>query len=270
MGTQSKVLTPEIEKFVCDHWKSYMDKELHEKILVKFGVNVNPTVIKYLRRRRRWVSENAGAKGKRAGKCEVLLPNAAKSMIAWLCTIMTDRELAELINEKFGRSIKDYQISRWRKNNKIRCGRDSKFKVGMKPTAGVIKKGEHRSRATEFKKGNDNGCSLPVGTEICTMGYWKRKIANPNKWMWRSRWIWEQANPPLKPGEVLIHIDGNTENDSLENLRLTTRNVLGRINTGGRFHNRRIEKDQVDWNKSCILIAEIEQKIVEALRGVYQ
>lgn len=265
MPKKSEIFTAEAEAFVQAHWKSYMDSELAQLLERRLQVKATADQIKGLRLRRRWTAKTKG--GQKAGRCEKLLPQEAKEMVAWLCTTMNDKELAAFVFEKFGIERSPLQISRWRKSNHIHCGRDSKFKKGRPAGPGAIKKGEHRGRGTEFKKGHISNKALPVGSEVFIdkeRGYWKRKIAEPNKWQLRSRWVWEQAHGPLKKGDIVIHIDGNPENDALENLRLINYQILGRLNSNGRFHGRQLEKDSSEWNNACISIACLEQKVLEA------
>lgn len=263
MPKQSEIFTAEAEAFILAHWKSYTDFELSQFLERRLGVKATSDQIKGLRLRRKWTAPRCG--GSRAGRCS-FLPLEAQSLVAWFCPTMRDQELADLLRDKLGLEVAAVKIYRWRKTHHIRNGRDSRWQKGHPPTAGCIKKGEHRSRATEFKKGDISYKALPVGTEVRVdkgRGYWKRKIAEPNKWQVRSRWVWEQANGPLKKGDILIHIDGNPENDSLENLRLINNKVLGRVNSSGRFHGRRIVKDETEWNQACISIACLEQKLLE-------
>lgn len=259
----SEIFTQEAEAFIRDHWKSYTDFELSQFLERRLGIKATSDQIKGLRSRRKWTAEKAG--GSKPGR-NSFLKAEAQDLIAWFCPVMKDQELAGLLRETLGIERTPVQISRWRKTHHIRNGRDSRWQKGHPATSGSIKKGEHRSRATEFKKGDISYKALPVGTEVRVdkgRGYWKRKIAEPNKWQVRSRWVWEQSNGPLKKGDILIHIDGNPENDSLENLRLINNKVLGRVNSSGRFHGRRIVKDETEWNQACISIACLEQKLLE-------
>lgn len=268
MPRQSKNFTPEVEAFIEAKWKHYLDRELAELLLIRFGISVSTDVIKSLRGRRGWVATSPSEVGKRKGRMETLFPYAAKTMIAWLSPIMEDQDIIALIEKQFGLKRSLEQIKRWRHQNHLRNGKDGKFKPGNGPTKGSIKKGEHRGRATEFKKGRPSDNQLPVGTEVFLPRekLWKRKIAEPNKWQLRSRYVWEQANGPLNPGQVLIHIDGDSANDSLENLRVINRKILGRINSSGKHHGLRLEQDNKEWNNALISIAEIQQKIAEGAK----
>lgn len=97
------------------------------------------------------------------------------------------------------------------------------------PCRNIGWRGQHRSRKTEFKKGDNQREQYPVGT-IRTR-FRKRggklqkfiKVAEPNKWALHCRYVWEQAYGPIPQGLLIHHMDRNTLNDSLSNLALVSR-----------------------------------------------
>ena len=85
-------------------------------------------------------------------------------------------------------------------------------------------RGQRRSPATEFKKGNRPQTWVPVGSESKTKGYIRVKVAEPNIWRQRSHIVWEEANDKTLPdGWIVRHIDGNPLNDAPENLKAMPR-----------------------------------------------
>lgn len=83
-------------------------------------------------------------------------------------------------------------------------------------------------RPTMFKPGNVPANHRPVGSERTLDGYVYIKTAEPRTWEPKHRWLWEQHNGKLQAGQVLKFIDGNKNNITLGNLRLTDRqrNIL--------------------------------------------
>ncbi len=64
-----------------------------------------------------------------------------------------------------------------------------------------------------------------MDTKGCTDGYINR-----------SHLVWEAANGRLvEPGEVIHHIDGNTENDVIENLQLMKRGEHSSLHNKGKI-----------------------------------
>jgi len=109
----------------------------------------------------------------------------------------------------------------------------------------------HLSVATEFKKGHRPVNSDSVGTEKKTSsrpgkdpGYWKVKIAEPNVWKFKHRYLWEQAHGPIPKGRALIFIDSNENNCTLENLALLTRAELATLNHQYKFKSAPLEQRQ--------------------------
>ena len=80
------------------------------------------------------------------------------------------------------------------------------------------------SPGTHFKKGFVPQNTLPVGTEVETKGYIRRKIAEPSVWRQRSRIIWEEHHGrPLPEGWIVRHRDGDKLNDDPHNLEAMPR-----------------------------------------------
>ncbi|MFA6487653.1 MAG: HNH endonuclease signature motif containing protein [Sideroxydans sp.] len=78
--------------------------------------------------------------------------------------------------------------------------------------------------ATQFKKGMTPHNHLPVGTTVmATIGYFKTKVAEPNKWKFTHHMKWEEVNGPIPKGMMLEFIDRNRENCDVSNLLLVTK-----------------------------------------------
>lgn len=116
-------------------------------------------------------------------------------------------------------------------------GAASRFKAGQRPWNLAQKMQLHpNSQATQFKKGNVPQTHLPVGTIIVDCdGVQKIKVAEPNKWEYLHRHIWEKANGPVPAGLVLAFKDGNSKNTQLSNLELLDRAQLMARNTIHRY-----------------------------------
>lgn len=71
-----------------------------------------------------------------------------------------------------------------------------------------------------FKKGQMPKNHRPVGSErICAKdGYVIVKIAQPAKWEYKHKWLYEQTHGKLKHGWIVRFVDGNKMNISLDNL----------------------------------------------------
>lgn len=116
------------------------------------------------------------------------------------------------------------------------AGARTRFSKGHAPwNLGI--RGVHMSPATEFKPGHIRGSAArryrPVGAISI-----RRDGANgqPSRWIkvtdegpvqYRyipyARWVWQKERGPIPVGGIVIHMDGDSLNDCVENLRITDR-----------------------------------------------
>lgn len=95
-------------------------------------------------------------------------------------------------------------------------------------------RGIHLSPKTEWKKGQPSDRKMPLGS--VTIRHRKRephprafiKVAEPNTWLPRTKWVWERANGSVPKGMVIHHKDRDPLNDDLSNLVLLTRSEHAR------------------------------------------
>lgn len=148
-----------------------------------------------------------------------------------------NKDLADLINDKFGLNLTAEQIRAYRKNHKlVSSGLTGRFEKGRVPinkgTKGMFNVGGNKG---SFKKGQKPKNYKPVGTErIDRDGYILIKVQDHGTWnqRWRhkSRILWEQAFGQIPKHHALIFKDGNPLNCVLDNLMLVTKNELARMN----------------------------------------
>lgn len=134
------------------------------------------------------------------------------------------KEMSKIIFEKFGYEMPHKNVKSFYQNNKLNSGLDGRFKPGHTPWL----KGKHitfpGSEKTQFKKGNRPKNVLEVGTQILKSdGYLWEKIAEPNKWKQVHKMLWEEAYGEIPAGNVIIFLDGNAQNITLDNLALVSR-----------------------------------------------
>lgn len=107
-----------------------------------------------------------------------------------------------------------------------KCAQTTLFKKNLIPW-NRDKKGIHLSPTSEFKKGIVPENKLPIGSIQIRKGHdgHKRKwikIAEPNKWMLNSRYVYSQYEEILSRN-LIHHSDEDTLNDDPENLEQLTR-----------------------------------------------
>lgn len=115
-----------------------------------------------------------------------------------------------------------------------------------------------KCKATMFKKGNTPYNHRPVGSErLCSDGYMYVKVAEPNKWRMKHHVEWEKHNEPLKKGEMLCFIDGNSQNCAIDNLFLTKKKYAPAIS------RNIMANDSPQLRKSNILLGGIQTEVKE-------
>jgi len=167
--------------------------------------------------------------------------------------------VTELFNRESGKSVSVSQVRAALKNRRIRSGRDGRFKPGhtvyydgpRKPNSGQFKNGEMRGSAQFNYK--------PIGSIRFTRdGYMERKVTDdPNlvparRWVFEHRLIWEAEHGEIPPGHVIVFLDGDPLNITLDNLRCVPRGVLAVMNKRG------LSDTTGEARKAAILACELE------------
>lgn len=219
----------------------------------KFGMNLTETAIKSIRQR-------YGIK--------LTVPRARKGytddQMAYLKELSSqglfNAEITRLFNEKFGTNKTENAIQNIRTKYGIKTTARHSFPKGNVPwNKGMKGWKAPGTERTQFKKGNIPQTYLPIGTEVVDSdGYVKVKIADPNKWEYKHRLIWEKHHGrPVPPGHAVIFGDGDKRNLDPDNLLLVSRAQLVRINQSG------LIKNDARLTKTGVLIADLMNKIGE-------
>ena len=138
---------------------------------------------------------------------------------------LKDEELAELYNKTFNKTIGKKTIEYYRK------------KLNLK------KKGSKR---------------LKVGTELLREnGFVYMKVAEPDVWRYKHRWIYEQAYGEIPKGYIVIFLDGDKTNFSLDNLALVKSEV------GLLMRKQKLIFNSKELTKAGLMIAELQAKVLK-------
>ena len=174
-----------------------------------------------------------------------------------------NREITRLFNERFDTSRTENAIQQQRCKYGFKTTARNYWKSGHEPW-NKGKKGWQAPGAerTQFKKGHRPQTWVPVGSEtVDTDGYQKVKIADPNKWAFKHRLVWERHNGRKIPdGHAVIFGDGNKRNFDPDNLILVSRAQLARMNQSG------LIKNNAALTKTGAVVADLLNKIGERKR----
>lgn len=166
------------------------------------------------------------------------------------------KDVTAMINEKFNVNHTCSEIENYKRTRGLRSGLDCRFKKGNVPyNAGT--KGLCKRNSGSFQKGNRPKNAREVGEERFVRGYWEIKVAEPNLWMPKSRYIWEQHYGKIPKGHVVAFLDGNTSNFNLENLTLISQSENALLN------KNKMRKEDAELTKTSINLAKVLNKINE-------
>ncbi len=239
------------------------DDELTEMVNKEFGTAYTVNQIRSYRRNRNIPN---GIKPGTTYKTRKYTPEMIEYLKAHAKGI-SNKELAELMTNRFGIVFEPKRVSEIKKNRHISSGLTGRFEKGHVPA----NKGKHpptvgRMAETQFKKGHRSQNSVLVGTvKKRDDGYlwikWQDFRGRQN-WKQLHRYIWELANGEMPKGYLVVFKDNNREHIALDNLELISMQQNVRMNQNG-LRNLPVE-GIFDTAKAVanltIAIAEAERK----------
>lgn len=176
-----------------------------------------------------------------------------------------NKELAEMIKEKFGVEVTDEKVKSAKSNFKIgdkvypNKGRFYKGAIPWNKGKPMREETRKKLERTWFKKGNVAVNTKPLGsTRINTDGYKVIKLAKSGQWKLYSRYMYEKYhNIKLKDDEAIIFADRNKKNFDKDNLVKVNRKELFYLNKGGLIF------EDKDLTKSGVVVSKMEIAIDE-------
>lgn len=145
---------------------------------------------------------------------------------------ITLKELTNKFNKHFNSNLSESAIAN-RKNklhlsSGITGGQFKKghntFNKGKKWNEYMSKESQKKSLKTCFKKGNIPHNHRKIGSERTNVdGYIEIKIAEPNQWQLKHRYLYEKKYGKIPAGYNIIFLDRNRKNFDLSNLKLVSK-----------------------------------------------
>lgn len=177
----------------------------------------------------------------------------------------TNAELLELVNNKFGNIFTYKTLKGYKANHKLSSGLTGYFSKGHIPHNKGQKMDPEKYKkcaGTMFKKGNIPHNHRPLGSErIDQDGFIEIKIEEPNKWMLKQRYIWEQTTGEKIPkGGIITFLDGDRRNFDISNLARITQNENCCLN------KNKMRSKSAQITKTNINIVRLDSKIRELRR----
>lgn len=161
-----------------------------------------------------------------------------------------NKELAQLINDRFSLSITSTQICQWKQTH------------GVKSKTSLYGWRKGKTGGQDFKIPSEPSHSKPVGSERVTKrGVVQIKVAR-GKWIDKHRYLYEQANGSIPDNHIIIFMNGDKSDIRLENLKCISRRELSYMN------KQKYEIYDSDSKESAILLSKIGLKGSELVREI--
>lgn len=193
-------------------------------------------------------------------------------MIEWLKAYTPNhsyKEITQAFNERFKCNQSLVALASYNKRLKIKNGVDGRFYKGHTPYTKGLKITEYaspeaieRSSKTRFYKGQPSINKKPIGSErVDRDGYILVKTAEPNKWSFKHRVVWERTYGAIPKGMIIMFLDQNRANCSIDNLCLCSKGDMAVIN-----HEIKLTDDP-ELNRAVVNIAKLKNVIHNKKRG---
>ena len=170
------------------------------------------------------------------------------------------REIARMVNERFGTAYTEAQIGSFLANRHMDTGLRCRFLPGHVPfNKGMKGWSAPGTERTRFKPGNAPSKMQPVGSiHQRSDGYLYEKVADPNRWRPKHLLEWERVNGPVPKGYRVVFKDRNHANWHIENLMLVSLSQLATMN------HQHLWGDDPASNEAYAAIAELKNAIGKA------
>lgn len=216
-----KLFPPEVAKYIKEHMSGMKLSDLSDDLKKRFGKDYTYQQLKGYAYRNNLrfkfnIRHNLLLTDEQAEYMKTIIPGRRSS------------EVRDIMNEKYGLNLTQDQIRGWKKNHKTPSGYNTRYRVGNVPWLKgkkIIPKGKHL-----FKKGDAPHNKAPIGSLGYRVNggrrYWFIKTRDDqvsNNYELLHKHIWEQANGKVPDGYMLVFRDGDSDNCTLENLKLIHR-----------------------------------------------
>ena len=231
---------PEVHEFVKEWAPKLRDQELAAKCNAELGTNFTAAKMKafrgnhgYRNYQKQWTPEEYW-------KYQTKYPQGLYEFVRDNSWGVSSKEMAEMVNEKFGADFTPTQMKAFRQRNGIKSGCTGWYQKGHAPGNKGKKLEEYvtdpervadikkRIAPTQFKKGQKAINEYPLGTiAITSDGYKIRKRSMTGdlweRWEFLHRAVWEEHNGPVPKGMTVSFRDSNRLNCDIDNLMLITK-----------------------------------------------
>ena len=220
----------EVGQYIRDHVVGTSTKkltaDLNREFYQKYKIEFTEAEVKPYKHNHKLKS---GTKGGTPKGCSLVYPEGMETFIRSIASGRTSEEIAEAVNEKYGKgTITGKKVRVYKKNHGITTGVNTRFQKGHEPqnkgqkmSPEVYEKVKH----TMFQKGHTPANKMEVGEFTHTTdGYLIRKVQEDGtqreRFEFVHRAVWEEHHGEIPKGKMVSFLDGDKDNCNIENLFL--------------------------------------------------
>jgi hypothetical protein len=234
-----KKYSQDVHDFIVANYKGVPSRELAEMTNERFGTSFTAKSI--LSYKKNYHLSSGSPSGVRKNTWSPTNPPGLYEFIRDECQGLSRQQTAAAVNERFGSgTMTTDQAAAYRKNHKLPCGRDTRFKKG-EPCRNALEKGQHYPgcEKTWFKKGNRPHNEVEVGSRsVTTEGRHIRKVKKVGglreRWKFESHIVYEKHFGKIPEGMIVGFKNGDFNNLDPDNLFLMTNEENLEMNRHGK------------------------------------
>lgn len=259
---------PEVHEFVKEWAPKLRDPELAKACNEKLGTSFSASSMKSFRGNHGYKNYMPKLTTEEYWKYQTRWPKGMYEFVRDNSWNVSSKDMAEMVNEKFGTNFTATMMKQFRQRNRIKSGLTGWYQKGHAPgtkgkTIEEICKYDPeklaRVRATQFKKGNNPINELPVGSIVVNSeGYKLRKKQMKGslweRWEMLHRAVWEENNGPIPDGMVVIFRDSNKLNCDIDNLMLISKGENCTLTRLG------LRSEDPDLTETAVYMIRLKQK----------
>ena len=229
----------EVHEFVKENCTKLRDQELAIACNEALGTEFTTQKMKAFRTNHGYKNHMKQYSREEYWKYQTKYPKGMYEFIRDKSWGVSSKEMAEMVNEKFGTDLTPTRMKQFRQKQGIKSGLTGWYQKGHAPGNKGKKLEEYitdperladirrRIAPTQFKKGQKAINELPVGSVRVVDGYKLIKVQAKGtqweRWKFLHREVWIEHNGEIPEGYIVSFKDSNPLNCDIDNLMLITK-----------------------------------------------
>lgn len=266
---------PEVHEFVKAWAPKLRDAELAEACNEALGTEFAASKMKAFRGNHGYRNYKKQLTSEEHWKYQKKYPQGMYEFIRDNSWGVSSREMAEMVNEKFGTEFTQTQMKQFRQRHGIKSGVTGWYQKGHAPGNKGKKLEEYitdperladirrRISPTQFKKGEQPRNEMPVGTVVVNSEGYKLRKKQMEGTLW-ERWehlhraVWIEHHGEIPEGMMVSFRDNNRLNCDIDNLMLISKSENAQLNKLG------LRFDDPDLTDTALLAIRLKNAAADA------